>query len=107
MRRVVVAEVKREAEAVIRVGLVDPHGRELPDWTPGSHIELVSGEWRRYYSLCGTRDDRDRLSIAILREPEGAAARCTSTTRSSRGIYCISQAPRTISTWTRRQRVIP
>ncbi|MCD1588497.1 cytochrome P450/oxidoreductase [Halomonas sp. IOP_14] len=71
VRRVVVAEVKREAEAVICVGLVDPHGRELPDWTPGSHIELVSGEWRRYYSLCGTRDDRNRLSIAILREPEG------------------------------------
>lgn len=71
LRRVVVAEVEREAEAVIRIDLVDPHGRELPDWTPGSHIELVSGEWRRYYSLCGTRDDRNRLSIAILREPQG------------------------------------
>ena len=71
LRRVVVAEVTREAEAVVRVDMVDPHGRELPDWTPGSHIELVSGEWRRYYSLCGTRDDRNRLSIAILRELEG------------------------------------
>ena len=71
LRRVVVAEVNREAAAVMRVDLVDAHGRELPDWTPGAHIELVSGEWRRYYSLCGTRDDRSRLSIAILREPEG------------------------------------
>ncbi|MFP4136891.1 MAG: cytochrome P450/oxidoreductase [Halomonas sp.] len=71
LRRVVVTEVEREAEAVIRVDLVDPHGRELPDWSPGSHIELVSGEWRRCYSLCGTRGDRRRLSVAILREPEG------------------------------------
>ncbi|MDQ7735074.1 cytochrome P450/oxidoreductase [Halomonas sp. SpR1] len=71
LRRVVVAEVEHEAEAVMRIDLVDPHERELPDWTPGSHIELVSAEWRRYYSLCGTRDDRKRLSIAILREPEG------------------------------------
>lgn len=63
--------MEREAEAVIRIDLVDPHGRELPDWSPGSHIELVSGEWRRYYSLCGTRGDRSRLSFAILREPEG------------------------------------
>lgn len=87
LRRVVVTDVVREAEAVIRIDLADPHGRGLPDWSPGSHIELVSrelpacspdlhsepveGEWRRYYSLCGTRDDRSRLSIAILREPEG------------------------------------
>ncbi|EHA16430.1 cytochrome P450/oxidoreductase [Halomonas sp. HAL1] len=71
LRRVVVTGVKREAEAVIRIDLADPHGRELPDWSPGSHIELVSGDWRRCYSLCGTRDDPSRLSIAILREPEG------------------------------------
>lgn len=71
LRRVVVTGVEREAEAVIRIDLADQHGRELPDWTPGSHIELVSGEWRRYYSLCGTRDDRNCLSIAILLEPEG------------------------------------
>ncbi|XKH61125.1 cytochrome P450/oxidoreductase [Halomonas sediminis] len=71
LRRVVVTEVEREAEAVIRIDLVDPHGRDLPDWSPGSHIELVSDEWRRYYSLCGSRGDRSRLSFAILREPEG------------------------------------
>jgi len=61
----------REAEAVIRIDLADPHGRGLPDWSPGSHIELVADGWRRYYSLCGTRGDRSRLSIAILRESEG------------------------------------
>lgn len=70
LRRVVVDKVAQETDAVIRVDLVDPHGRELPDWSPGSHIELVSGEWRRYYSLCGARGDRRRLSFAILRAPE-------------------------------------
>lgn len=71
VRRVLVAEVECEAEEVVRIDLVDPYGRELPDWSPGSHIELVSGEWRRYYSLCGKRNNRQRLSIAILREPTG------------------------------------
>lgn len=70
LRRVVVTQVIQEAEAVIRIDLADPHGRDLPDWSPGSHIELVSGEWRRYYSLCGTHEDRSRLSFAILRAPE-------------------------------------
>ncbi len=71
LRQVVVADVVREAEAVIRIDLADPHGRELPDWSPGSHIELVADGWRRCYSLCGPRDEPSRLTIAILREPEG------------------------------------
>lgn len=30
-----------QAEDVVTVTLADPEGRRLPDWTPGSHIDLV------------------------------------------------------------------
>jgi len=71
LREVRVAAVAQEAQGIIRVDLADPRGRDLPGWTPGAHIDLVDGEIRRKYSLCGTCGDRRHLTIAILREAEG------------------------------------
>lgn len=70
LRRIRVAAVTPEAEGVIRVDLEDPEGRPLPRWTPGAHVDLVSGEIRRKYSLCGAAD-APGYSIAILREDAG------------------------------------
>ncbi|MGW2330291.1 PDR/VanB family oxidoreductase [Streptomyces sp. NPDC001700] len=81
----VVAEKERVAEGVVALTLVRPDGGRLPDWTPGSHIDLVlpggspllersrelGGGTVRQYSLCGDRWDAYAYRIAVLREPTG------------------------------------
>ncbi|MCR9138314.1 MAG: cytochrome P450/oxidoreductase [Alphaproteobacteria bacterium] len=71
LRQVFVRDVVKEAEGVIRVVLTDPHGRPLPRWTPGAHIDVVSGDIRRKYSLCGDQNDTQAWQVAILRDTEG------------------------------------
>ena len=62
----------RQADGVVALTLVDPHGERLPDWTPGSHIDLIlPGNRVRQYSLCGDRWDPRQYEIAVLREPAG------------------------------------
>lgn len=63
------------AEGVVRLRLEEPNGRRVPDWTPGSHIELVlptaeHGALSRHYSLCGDRWDANAYEVAVLREPK-------------------------------------
>ena len=58
-----------QADDVVMVTLVDPEGRRLPDWDPGSHIDLVlSNGLTRQYSLCGDRWDAYSYRIGVLRE---------------------------------------
>lgn len=60
------------ADGVVTLTLVHPTGARLPDWTPGSHIELVLPEGTiRHYSLCGNRWDAYTYTVAVLREPQG------------------------------------
>ncbi|GGK60016.1 PDR/VanB family oxidoreductase [Streptomyces flaveus] len=60
------------AEGVVSLTLTHPSGARLPDWTPGSHIDLVLPEGTtRQYSLCGDRWDAYTYRIAVLREPAG------------------------------------
>ncbi|MEV7283340.1 PDR/VanB family oxidoreductase [Streptomyces sp. NPDC093252] len=60
------------AEGVVSLTLARPDGGRLPDWTPGSHIDLVlPGGSTRQYSLCGDRWDPYTYRIAVLREPHG------------------------------------
>ena len=60
------------AEGVVALTLARPDGRRLPDWTPGSHIDLMlpTGESRQY-SLCGDRWDPAAYRVGVLREPDG------------------------------------
>lgn len=60
------------ADEVVALTLTHPEGRRLPDWTPGSHIDVVlpSG-LNRQYSLCGDRWDAHSYRIAVLHETEG------------------------------------
>lgn len=71
LRRVVLENIIDEAAGVKRFVLADPHGRKLPMFSPGAHIDLVAGDFRRKYSLCGNRSDLHRYEIAILREDNG------------------------------------
>lgn len=62
----------RAADGVVALTLAHPAGRRLPDWTPGSHVDVVlpSGITRQY-SLCGDRWDAHSYRIAVLHETDG------------------------------------
>ena len=74
-RECVVESVRPGAAGVVIVDLVPVNGRDLPAWTPGSHIDLIlrgdDGVLERQYSLCGDASDRSRFRVAVLREPDG------------------------------------
>ena len=70
-RQVRVTEVGKEADGVIRIKLEDPHGRNLPDWSAGAHIDVVVGDYVRKYSLCGESADAKALQIAVLKSEAG------------------------------------
>ncbi|MFI6564362.1 PDR/VanB family oxidoreductase [Streptomyces sp. NPDC050534] len=60
------------ADGVVSLTLAHPDGSRLPDWTPGSHIDLsLPDGTTRQYSLCGDRWDAHTYRIAVLREPAG------------------------------------
>jgi ferredoxin-NADP reductase len=70
---VLVRRMTWEAEDVLSLDLERPDGHALPDWTPGSHVDLVlPGGLIRQYSLCGSPDRRDCWTITVLREPLSA-----------------------------------
>jgi ferredoxin-NADP reductase len=60
------------AAGVVSLTLARPDGGRLPDWTPGSHIDLIlpTGAVRQF-SLCGDRWDPYTYEVAVLREPDG------------------------------------
>lgn len=65
-----VDSVEAIAEDVLRVRLAAADGRQLPRWTPGSHIDLQCGDTgiSRQYSLCGDPQQAGTYEIAVLRE---------------------------------------
>ena len=72
--RLLVDDVRPEAEGVVSLRLVLPGGGVLPSWRPGAHLDLVlpSGLVRQY-SLCGDPGDRTYYRVAVRRL--GAASR--------------------------------
>ncbi len=71
-RDLVVAARTDLAEDVVAVDLVAHNGRDLPSWTPGSHIDLILATgMERQYSLCGDPDARSTWRVAVLREDAG------------------------------------
>lgn len=47
----VVVDKAMLAEGIVRLTLQDEDGRELPRWSPGSHVDLIVGGQTRQYSL--------------------------------------------------------
>ncbi|MFQ1002758.1 PDR/VanB family oxidoreductase [Modestobacter sp. SSW1-42] len=71
-RDLVVAARTPLADGVVALDLVSHNGRDLPAWTPGSHVDvLLAPGVERQYSLCGDLDDRSRWRVAVLREDAG------------------------------------
>ncbi|WP_159500458.1 PDR/VanB family oxidoreductase [Microbacterium sp. 18062] len=65
-----------EAHGIAGLVLTDPQGQHLPEWTPGSHIDVHIDRpgqpaLVRQYSLCGDPADRSAYRIAVLREEAG------------------------------------
>ncbi|GAA3383716.1 PDR/VanB family oxidoreductase [Cryptosporangium minutisporangium] len=67
----VVRSAEQEADGVVALTLSRPDAGDLPDWTPGAHIDLVLDDGLvRQYSLCGRSGDAASWRIAVLRAPE-------------------------------------
>ncbi|MGX9674248.1 PDR/VanB family oxidoreductase [Mycobacterium sp. HM-7] len=66
-------EVRRReqsADGVVTLTLADPSGADLPEWTPGAHIDLVmTPSLTRQYSLCGSTASRTEWQVGILLDP--------------------------------------
>jgi ferredoxin-NADP reductase len=66
-------EVKRRetpADGVVTLTLTDPDGADLPEWTPGAHIDLqMTPTLVRQYSLCGDTANRAEWQVGILLDP--------------------------------------
>jgi ferredoxin-NADP reductase len=66
-------EVRRRessADGVVTLTLVAPGGEDLPEWTPGAHIDLImTPSLVRQYSLCGDTADRAEWRVGILLDP--------------------------------------
>ncbi|MGW7265079.1 PDR/VanB family oxidoreductase [Streptomyces sp. NPDC054842] len=70
--RLRVRDKETVADGVTALTLEHPDGSRLPDWTPGSHIDLVLPEGTaRQYSLCGDRWDPHTYRVAVLHQPGG------------------------------------
>lgn len=67
-----VKEIRHEAEGVVSVCFVDPHGADLPRFEPGAHLEITlpSGLVRQY-SLWSNPDNPQQYRVGVLREAEG------------------------------------
>lgn len=70
--RLRVDSVTNETGDIKRYELVSPAGTELPAFTAGAHIDVITGnQLRRSYSLANAPNERHRYVIAVLREPAG------------------------------------
>lgn len=64
-----IARKRVVAEDVAVFDLVDPAGGDLPAFSAGSHIDVeISPGLVRQYSLCNPAPDRQRYTIAVLKE---------------------------------------
>ncbi len=70
-RPVVVRERHAEGVDLTRLVLADPQGRQLPAWSPGAHVDLITGGFKRKYSLCGDPEDRLSYQVVVQRHPQG------------------------------------
>ena len=70
--RLQVRQITYQARDINSYELVDPEGRELPEFTAGAHIDFYFRDGSvRQYSLCNDPADRRRYFIAVLRESYG------------------------------------
>ena len=63
-----------EADGVVSLHLVDPEGAPLPEWDPGSHVDVVLPDGTaRQYSLCGAGTGW-AISVLDVQDGHGGSA---------------------------------
>lgn len=68
-RSLIVSKVRRESEHVVALELRAPDGADLPEWSPGAHVDLWAVPHRGgQYSLIGDPADRSAWRVGVLRE---------------------------------------
>src|SRR5690625_4201114 len=66
-----VTDAREIARGIHLFELRHPQGDDLPEFTPGSHLEVLTPAGLvRKYSLCNSALERDRYQIAVKREPD-------------------------------------
>lgn len=71
-----VTKKHQEAEDIYTYELSDPHGRPLPAFSAGAHVDVRIKEGLiRQYSLCGQPDEQRCYLIGVLREPNSRGVR--------------------------------
>lgn len=64
------------AADIVALELADAHGKPLPPFTPGAHIDVhipsrqAGRDFVRQYSLCNAPDETDRYILGVKREPD-------------------------------------
>ncbi|WP_427015546.1 PDR/VanB family oxidoreductase [Pseudarthrobacter sp. P1] len=67
-----VKELRPEAAGILSLGLERPDGGDLPEWTPGAHIDVqLPGGMLRQYSLCSDPADHTAWRVSVLLERAG------------------------------------
>ncbi len=70
--RLQLRQVTHQAESINSFEMVDPEGKDLPEYSAGAHIDFYFRDGSiRQYSLCGDPSDRKRYLIAVLRDEKG------------------------------------
>lgn len=72
IRPMKVIDKSEVADGVVSLRLANTDAAPVPDWTPGSHIDLALDDAMvRQYSLCGETVDTAAFTVAVLREAAG------------------------------------
>ena len=80
-----------ESSGVVSLTLIDPSGAALPQWHPGSHIDVHVGGLVRQYSLCTPGLDQDAWRIGVLKEANGrGGSRAVHETLQDGGLVTVS-----------------
>ncbi|WP_028627157.1 PDR/VanB family oxidoreductase [Metapseudomonas resinovorans] len=67
----VIAAINAEAKDVLSFDLVDPQGRDLPPFEPGSHLEVhLPNGLIRHYSLSNDFRERNRYRVGVGLSPQ-------------------------------------
>ncbi|GAA0625716.1 PDR/VanB family oxidoreductase [Kutzneria viridogrisea] len=93
--RLEVVDRRVEAEDVVSIQMSTSDGSALPQWFPGSHLDLhlASGR-RRQYSLCGDPADRDSYRIAVRRITDGGGGSVEVHEELTPGRHVVVRGPR-------------
>ncbi|SNY97836.1 PDR/VanB family oxidoreductase [Halomonas sp. hl-4] len=93
-----IVEVKARREEAIGIAtfeLADPHGRPLPPFSAGAHIDVQVKEGViRQYSLCNHSEERDRYLIGVLRDEASRGGSVTMHNEVKEGDLLLISAPK-------------